>query len=356
VPTPTSDTMVFQFLFDGILQTIQTFSTQTASTMAQVIGPGAVTVFGIYMLLWNFALVKGLVQSPLTDFYTRCIRGTLIITFATTIGVYNSYISDTVWQLPGAIAQEIIQNGSTSTGGGVSGNAATAQMLDKALGAGISAGAAAWQKMSAFHTMAAIGYAFMALTIWITSCLVCAYAAALVAVANVGCAVMLGLGPLFIILLMFEATTPYFSAWVKQLTTFMLMFLIMASVISLMFSFYTPFVTSIASMSGDEVVVSFVKIVGISAVCVLVLHQSNHWAAGLAGGVSITAQGAIGRMVGGGTSTLINSNYDPNKKNRDGTMGGHRYRGAIPSTVNAARYAARQAKHAYQRRNTVSKD
>lgn len=354
MPTPTAETMVFQFVFDGILQTIQTFANQTASTMAQVIGPAAATCFGIYMLLWNFAMVRGMIQSPLTDFYTRCMRGTLIITFATTMGIYNNYISDTVWQVPGAVASEIVSFGSTT--GGTGGNAATAAMLDKALGAGIQAGSAAWQKMSAFHTMAAIGYAAMAVAIWITTALVCAYAAALVAITNIGCAIMIGLGPLFIILLMFEATTPFFSAWVKQLTTFMLMFLILASVISLMFSFYTPFITSIASMSSDEVVIAFVKVVAISALCVLVLHQSNHWAAGLAGGVSITAQGAIGRMVGGGARTLINSNYDPNKKNRDGTTGGFRYRGAVPSTVNAARYAARQARHAYQRRNTVSKD
>jgi len=323
--------------------------------MATIVGPSIAVLFGIYMLLWNFALAQGAIQSPLTDFYKRAIRGSIIIMFATTVGIYNQYVADFTWQVPGAIAQEIAQPGSTSisqTGG----NESMSRMLDKTLGAGLAAGKTAWDKMSMWNATGAVGYAILAFSIWVFVVLVCAYAAVLVLITAVGTAVMLGLGPLFICLAIFEATTPYFTAWVRQLTMFMLQFLIMTSVITLMFNFYSPFIASVADMGVDVMIIAFVKVVGMSVVCILVLHQSQSWAAGLAGGVSITASGAIGRAVGGATHGLAHRHYDPNKQNKDGTRGGHRYRGAIPSVYNAARYGVNKARHAYQRRNSVSRD
>lgn len=354
-PTPTPDTMVFQFLFESILQTIQSSAASTANTMAMVIGPGLSVLFGTYMLLWHFALAQGAIQSPLTDFYKRVVRGCLIIMFATTVGIYNSYIADFVWQVPGAIAQEIAQPGSTSISGTGS-NEAMSRMLDKTLGQGLAAGQAAWQKMSIWNATGAVGYAILAFSIWIFVVLVCAYAAVLTLITAIGTAVMLGLGPLFISLAMFESTTAYFTAWVRQLTMFMIQFLIMTTVISLMFAFYQPFITSVAQMSAGEMIIAFVKVVAMSAVNLLVLHQCQSWAAGLAGGVSITAQGAVGRLVGGAVHGVAHRHYDPNKRNKDGTRGGHRYRGALPSTFNAGVYAAKRIKHAYQRRNSVSRD
>lgn len=351
-PTANSSPMVFQFLFEEALTNIQAWTTTTAHTSAMIIGPAATVMFGIYMILWNYALAKGAISEPISDFYGRCMRGALILMFATSVGIYNQWIAEFMWQVPGAIAQEIAQPGSS---GGMNPNHATAVMLDKALGAGVDAGFVSWEKMGFMKGVgASIGYAFIAFLIWILVTLVCAYAACLVLIGNIGLAVMLGLGPIFIILAMFESTQAFFQAWVKQLTTFAIFFIITAAIVSLTFSFFKPFIEGIARQDASELIISMVKIIGMCAATLLTLQQAQSWAAGLAGGVAITAQGAIGRAVGAGAGAIAHAHYDPMKKNRDGTRGGHRFRGALPSTINYGASKVTKAA-AYLRRNTVKK-
>ena len=348
-----SSPMVFQFLFEQALTSIQAWSATTAHTSAMIIGPAATVMFGIYMLLWNYALAKGAISEPITDFYGRCMRGAMILMFATSVGIYNDWIASFMWQVPGAIAQEVVQAG--SSGGLGNPNHSTAMMLDKALGAGIDAGFVSWEKMSFMKGVgASIGYAIIAFLIWVMVALVCAYAACLVLISNIGLAVMLGVGPIFIVLAMFESTQAYFQAWVKQVTTFAIFFIITGAIVSLTFSFFKPFIEGIAKQDAGELILSMVKIIVMCAATLLTLQQAQSWAAGLAGGVAITAQGAIGRAVGGASRAVMHAHYDPNKKNKDGTQGGHRFRGALPSTVNGGVAVGKRAA-AYLKRNTVKK-
>jgi type IV secretion system protein VirB6 len=337
---PTPNTMVFRFLLNDMLKQVMASSHTTASTIAGIVGPVGVSLFGIYLLFWFLGLMSGSVSAPLTDFWRKAMRGVVILMFATSIGIYSDWIMDFFWTVPGAIGQEIVQQGSSGVNG-LDGNIATSNMLDQALDAGLKAGLASWSEMSIWDGAGAIGYAVMALAIWIFCSLVCAYAAVILIIANIGLAIMLGLGPLFIVLAMFESTQAFFTAWVKQLCTFAILFLILSSIITMLFAVFTPFVTAIGQMDAGELIIAFVKVLIICFVLLMVLHQAQGWAAGLAGGVSIAAAGAIGAAVSQGARPLMHQQYDPNKKNRDGTTGGTTVRGAIPSAVNRARNAAR---------------
>lgn len=347
--------MVFRFLLSDVVDTIQSWSGEAASQMATIVTPLAGMLFGIYLLFFFGGVARGSIQAPLPDFTNKALRGTIIIMFATAAGVYQHYVADTLWQIPAALAQEIAHPGSTTGLGGSGGNLAIAKMLDESLQKGLDAGFIAWDKMSGLKIMASVGYAILAVMIWIFVSLVCLYACSLVLISAIGLAVMLGLGPLFIVFAIFESTQQFFVAWTRQVVTFAIFFLVLSCVISVTFSFFTPFLQKLAEMSASQVVICFVMVICVCGASLLVLHQTQTWASGLAGGIALQTSGAIGRAVGGVSRAAMHTHYDPMKQNKDGTSGGHRFRGAIPSTVNAGRAIASRG-FKYMRRNQIQKN
>lgn len=348
---------VFEFIFEDVLSTLQTFVTETSSNMATIAGAAGSTLFALYVIFWGMAILTGKVQEPLTDGFMRIMRGVVILAFATSAGIYSNVVVDFFTQVPGAIAAEVAQAGS-SGGFTMSDDMATAQMLDAALGSGLKAGQEAWNNAAAFDISASVAYGLIAICIWIFVALVCAYGGALVLVANMGLSIMLGLGPLFILCAMFNATQQLFVAWTRQLITFAVFFIVLAAAITLTFSFFTPFIQSISEAqsgtAGDVslVAVTFIKLVCFCAASLIVLIQSVSWASGLAGGVSVAAAGAIGRMVGGAAGGIATRQYNPMKQNADGSRGGHTWRGAVPSAMRGIAGAPTKAS-AYMRRNQM---
>ena len=341
-----SSPRVFQFLFEDVLGTLHQFVGTTSSTMATLAGAVGSTLFAIYVLFWGISLLKGTMQEPMMDGATRIVRGVVILAFATSAGIYSEFVVDFFWQVPGAIGAEVAAAGS-SAGFTMTDDVATAQLLDAAMGEGIKAGQEAWNKATMFDIGAGLLYGIIAILTWLFVVLVCAYAGALVLMANMGLSIMLGIGPLFILCAMFESTQQLFVAWTRQLITFAVFFIVLAAAMSLTFSFFTPFLEVLnAAQAGTEsksvVVLSFAKLVAFCVVALMVLYQSTSWASGLAGGVSVTAAGAVGRAVSGFTGGIA-------QRNSAG-----RWYGAIPSATRGVQAVATSAKKAaYMRRNQI---
>ncbi len=302
-----SNPMVFQFLFEDALGTLNQFAASGSARMATIAAAAGIPMMGIYVILFGMGVMTGKVQSPGPEAFQRIFRMTLIFTFATSAGIYNEWVIDFFTQVPGAIAGELAMEG-TSGNFSMTETGSTAQMLDGALGNGLKAGQAAWNKNAGLDLPAAVGYALIALTIWLFVAIVCAYGAALVLCANMGLTIMLAIGPLFIILAMFDATQQLFVAWTRQLITFAVFFIVIAASTTLTFAFFNPFIEQLAASANDisgvsQIVVSFIKLVAFCATSILCLIQSVSWASGLAGGVGVAADGHMRRMLGGAVAT-----------------------------------------------------
>lgn len=307
-----SEQLVFKFLLEDILGILRDYAGTTAANMAAVIGPVALILFGVYIMLWGAALAQGKIQSPATDGFLRIVRGVLIIGFATSSGIFAEFVIDFFWTVPGLLASEVTVSGASATLGNTpEGSAAIANVLDTALGKGLAAAGVAWEEAgrAGMGDMgAAVGFTFVAIAIAVLVALVCVYAGALVLVSSMGLALMLGVGPIFILLAMFEATQSFFQAWVRQVTTFAIFYVLLASAVSLMFSFFMPFLDGIAEMNWNSVILAFVRTFVMCGVGLVILYQVQGWAAGLAGGIAIGAVGAVSQAIGAarkGTNTAL---------------------------------------------------
>ncbi|CAD7741388.1 hypothetical protein LMG31884_47640 (plasmid) [Xanthomonas hydrangeae] len=300
-----SNPMVFEFLFEDALATLNAFASSGSARMATIAAAAGIPMMGIYVLLFGLGVMTGKVQAPGAEALQRIFKMTLIFTFATSTGVYSEWIIDSFTQVPGAIASELAREG-TSAEFSMTNTVGTAKMLDGALGSGLSAGEAAWKQGASSGIMSGVAYGIIAILIWLFVACVCAYGGALVLCSNMGLSIMLAIGPIFIILAMFESTQQLFVAWTRQLITFAVFFIVIAASMTLTFAFFQPFVQRLADaanagvVSGiSEVVVNFVKLVAFCATAILCLIQSVSWASGLAGGVGVAADGHLRRMMGG---------------------------------------------------------
>lgn len=303
-----SNPMVFQFLFEDALATLNQFAASGSARMATIAAAAGIPMMGIYVILFGLGVMTGKVHAPGPEGLQRIFKMTLIFTFATSTGVYSEWIIDSFTQTPGAIAGELAQGG-TSAQFSMTETASTAQMLDGALGSGLAAGEAAWKQGASSGIMSGVAYGVIAILIWLFVAIVCAYGGALVLCANMGLSIMLAIGPLFIIFAMFDATKQLFIAWTRQLITFAVFFIVIAAAMTLTFAFFQPFVQKLADAANagvasgiSEVVVNFIKLVAFCATAILCLIQSVSWASGLAGGVGVAADGHLRRLVGGGPS------------------------------------------------------
>lgn len=349
------DKPVFQFIFGEVLATLQVFVATTSQTMATIAGAAGSTMFAIYVIFWGMAILSGKVQEPLMDGFTRIIRGVVILAFATSAGIYSDFIITFFNGVPGAIAAEVARAG--SSGGFTMGdNNATAQMLDAALGNGLKAGQKAWStSVGVFEIASAFIYGLIAICIWVFVAVVCAYAGALVLVANMGLSVMLGLGPIFILCAMFQSTQQLFIAWTRQLITFAVFFIVLAATVTLTFQFFTPFIESLnkpleGASDVSKIIVNFIKLVCFCAASLLVLVQSTSWASGLAGGASVAAAGAVGRMATAAAGGAVGAALVTARREKNAKTGETEFRGAIPAAARTAQKAA-----SYLRRNQAQK-
>lgn len=263
----------------------------TASAVISAITPVVTALMVIYVFLWGWSMMRGVISEPITDGLARILRLTFIVTLALQIGYYNSFLADFLWNSPDAMASVIASGSGSSAGTG----AANAAYLDD-LYTNI------YKIAENFYTWA---YAnnkwlpdFGALAAYwllvIVGLAATGYAAFLYILSKVAIAVLLGIGPIFIIMLIFEPTKRFFDAWIGQALNYVFLVILSASVIKLMFDVLGEYLTPLAPMTAAAPqLAQIVPAIAILFISLLVLIQVPGIASALGGGVAVGTLGAV---------------------------------------------------------------
>jgi type IV secretion system protein VirB6 len=116
------------------------------------------------------------------------------------------------------------------------------------------------------------------------------------ALSKVALTAILALGPLFIISLLFETTAGYFNSWIRQLSNYFLVPVLVMAVNLLVLKLFSRAASAAAIANAGEVDQIFPFLV-MGLVSLLALASVLAIAAGLAGGVALSAFG-MGRLAG----------------------------------------------------------
>jgi type IV secretory pathway VirB6-like protein len=134
---------------------------------------------------------------------------------------------------------------------------------------------------------------------------VCVYTLFLMALARVALAVLLAIGPLFIVLLLFDGTKRFFEAWVAQLANYALVGVLAVLVASLLMTVVEAYAVQTAAKGAAILTVDALDMLLVSGLVLLILRQVMPIAARLAGQGCWVVCGSVNAGSGDGRVPIV---------------------------------------------------
>lgn len=299
----------FHFYTDTLNRVSSTLDTYVSDVSTSIVGGFsgvATTLLTIYVMFWGWSMMRGVITEPITDGIGRIVRLAIITALATNIGLYNGYISNFLWDMPDALASLIASGHSDAT--------SNANFLDVLFGKAYSFGEVYYEKGYASPGLLPdYGLVMAAYAVWCFGLVITAYAAFLLVLSKIVLAVALGVGPLFILFLIFEPTKRLFDAWVGLVLNYIFLIMLTAATIKLLLTIINVYLDAAfgahaAAGGADPNYSEIFPMLALSAIGVLALLQMPSIASALGGGVAVSSLGAVrwgyNKATGGASSTL----------------------------------------------------
>jgi type IV secretion system protein VirB6 len=256
--------------------------------IAAALEPVIVTLATIYVMVWGFLQLTGRIEEPLVTGLRRLIMLAVVMGAGLHLWLYNAVIVDTFYRAPAQLAGAVV---------GVPDPVAT---IDSIWSQGGAVAGYLWSNGGVLS--GDFGYYIAGAIVWVLIGLLCVYTMFLIALSSIALAVLLALGPLFMVLLLFDASRRYFEAWLAQLANYALITILTVLVAALLLQIVASYAAQTAARGAAIVTVDALNMVLISALVFLLMRQVMPIAAALAGGVSLNSFGLVSRFVGWGIS------------------------------------------------------
>ena len=266
---------------------LATYIGNNTARLAAALEPAVVTAAVIYVMAWGYLHLTGQIEEPFVAGLKRIIMLALIFGVGLNLWLYNVVIVDTFYNAPAQLAAAVVGAGDPvgtidaiwNSGGTVAGNL--------------------WEK-GTLLSESGWGFIIGGAVVWCLVGLLCVYAMFLMALSDIALAVLLALGPLFIAMLLFDATKRMFSAWIAQLANYGLITILTVMVAALLLQIVQSYAAQTAARGSAIQTVDALNMVLIAALVFLILLQIMPIAGGLAGGIALSTLGSFSRTIGWG--------------------------------------------------------
>jgi type IV secretion system protein VirB6 len=257
---------------------------QNLSRVAIAIEPAALTLATIYIMVWGYLHLSGRIEEPLLDGARRIVVLVVVLGVSLHLWVYNDVLVDTFFVAPSQLAAAILAAPQPL--------AAIDQLWTDAQTVATSLSAEA--SLFGGH----FTFSLAALGIYIVVGFTCVYATFLMALSMIATAFLLALGPLFIVLLLFDATRRFFESWIAQLATYALVSVLVALVAALLLHVVQAYATDAMAQGQGVTVADAVRVCAAAGLILLLLRQILPIAAGLGSGVALSTFNIVSRSLG----------------------------------------------------------
>ena len=256
--------------------------------VAEALEPAIVTLATVYVMAWGYLQLTGRIDEPFVTGLKRLLTLAAVLGGAVHLWLYNSLIVDTFYQAPAQLAAAVV------------GAPDPVAVVDAIWNRG---GAVAGYLFNNGGFFKDIGCYIAGATVWVLVGLLCVYTMFLIALSSIALAVLLALGPLFMALLLFEATRRYFEAWLAQLANYALITILTVLVAALLLQIVESYADQTAARGTAIVTVDALNMVLIAVLVFLLMRQVMPIAAALAGGIALNSFGTVSRLIGWGMRT-----------------------------------------------------
>ncbi|HCE3569206.1 TPA: type IV secretion system protein [Vibrio parahaemolyticus] len=294
-----ASTNLFEAIFDKVDQALDTYITSTAGDIISFITPIFTSLLIIWIAIWGYMMMFGKASEPLQDGVFRILRIGFIITLGLTVGTYTDLVVDFLAKGPETIASVI-------TGSATGTSAAT---LDSLFSKIFEVSEAAWDKGGIMNGN--FGMYLISIIVLVVGAALSLVVAFLILLSKIMTTVLLAIGPLFIIMLLFNTTQRFFESWLGMVMNFGFILILAAAIGQLMTSLADSYISSMMGADastlanlGDAAMLCIVF-----ALCILVVRQVPSVASALGGGVALATQGAIGSAMNAMRPSTIRRQY-----------------------------------------------
>ena len=258
--------------------------------IAGALEPVAVTLGVVYVMIWGYLQLTGQIQEPFIAGVKRIGVLAVILGVALHLWLYQSLIVDTFFNAPAELASTVV--------GGYDPVGIVDQIMDR----GADAGGLLLAKGSFFHgnfSFYVAGVAVFALV-----AITAVYTMFLLALSRIALSVLLALGPLFILLLLFDSSKRFFEAWLAQLSNYAFITILTVLVAALMLDVVGAAAQAATSTGGGIQIAEAVRVCLAAGLTILIMRQVMPMAAGLASGLALSSFGIVSAAVAWGLGRL----------------------------------------------------
>lgn len=274
---------VAEQLEQAINTLLNNYVSSKSAALAGVLTPIAITAVTVYILLMGFAIMRGEANDSLHTFLWKSAKIAFIAGIALSVGEYQG---------TAILMMQGIQEGFTQAMGGV---ATIGQLIDNMAQPYDALGQALWSQATTgfwpnFSLIAAACFVAIAqATLFIIGL-------GMYLLAKVALALVLAVGPAFILCAMFPGTQKYTESWIGQVLNFVMLNVLVAASISMLTDFASQYAGHMqGQINSANVLLDALALVLCSCALAVVMLNLNTLASALSGGASISG---IGREVG----------------------------------------------------------
>ena len=277
--------MIFQFIGETIDTALNTYVNTTAGAVVSTFVTLAVLLTTFHYVMNGFMMVLGKVEAPFSTFLLSCGKFLLISAFALNADMYLTWVVEAIRGLESALAASFSgSNGMSPT--------SVYGVVDDAFGKGLDLSAQLWEKAGNrgwSETGMAVGEYINACIIALATLIIALPAGAMIVMAKAVLSIMLGIGPLFVMLLMWAPTKQFFDRWFSVVMTALFQIALLAAVLSFAMKAFLAFVGPVEIDSDQNPLFTSLQLLVVSSVMLYILYKVNDYAAQLAGGMSSAA-------------------------------------------------------------------
>lgn len=283
---------VVEFTLNQVDLATQNYIFETYQNITNGMGPFLTSLLTIYLIFVGIGIWQGKVQTNIPELISRCLK------LATVLGLFLS------WPTFSTLIVDFFTNAPDELAGKMAGEPSNSIFL--ALGdtfnRGMEAAGAAWSVSGWVTPLLLAGI------IIIITCLQTAVALFLIVISKVALALLIGIAPIFVLLLLFESTRNMFTSWMQQVINYALITVLTVGVLLIMNEIYLIVLENALNQGIDGVDIGTVApILCVGITSFLILKQVPNIASALGGGMALATQNRVSEITANGVNRFGSS-------------------------------------------------
>ncbi len=271
--------MFFQTFWTWLTDRLSTYISSHTAEVAAAIAPVAAVLAAIYVMVWGYLHLRGRIDEPIMEASIRAIRLVVVFGVGLHLWMYHAVVTEVFFKGPDELAARLV------------GAETPIATIDAIWSRGALVAATLWDKGSVLS--GDIGFYIAGVVVYLLVGFCCVYTLFLLSLAKIAVSVLLAIGPLFILMTLFESTRRYFDAWVQELANYALVSVVTVMVSVLILDLVKAYADQTAARGEALVTVDALNLALAAGLVILVLRQVLPIAARLAGGFALSTFGAV---------------------------------------------------------------